>query len=89
MGRTAPFSLSVNENGTLKIHLRNQWRRKRELMIIFHAFLVFTDTQDIGVMVSGVKSLIPPTYRLQLFFQINKGTADGWHCDIPIQDVEL
>ena len=37
------------------------WMRKRELIIIFYAFLVFTDTQDIVVMIFGVKLGIPPS----------------------------
>ena len=36
---------------------------KRELMITFHAFLVCIDTQDVVVIVSAVKPLIPPTNR--------------------------
>jgi hypothetical protein len=34
---------------------------KRELMITFHAFLVCMETQDVVVMVTAVKPLIPPT----------------------------
>jgi hypothetical protein len=36
---------------------------KRGLTLKVHAFLVCMDTQDIVVMIFGVKRVIPPTYR--------------------------
>jgi hypothetical protein len=42
--------------------------RKRELMTIFYAFIIFMAMQDIVVMESEIKSLIAPTeYNVTLF----------------------
>ena len=42
------------------------WNTKRGLTLKVHAFLICTTVQDIGVIVTGVKPLIAPTYRHNL-----------------------
>ena len=58
-------------------------KRKLELMIIFHAFLVSIGTQDIVVLIFGVKPVISsiPVFRAELhvsadmFESVNKKTV--------------